>query len=414
MATLVVGCGAKLIGSLRDQMPGEPVLVIEHPQVVKEFGLRDAISAFPNTIRLIEADYVHDCDAKALVNLLPPGAAVERVLPAIDETTAIGAAYLAQELKLPGPGVQAAEILHDKLRLRQVTSAAGLPNPRWREVGDLAQLVSAARGLAAGALVLKPSMRSGSQGVVLLDKGDDLVGAWRYTTTADGRFQFDPPLPTSYLLEERLRGAEVSVEALVVDGELVFTNITDKRVLCGRYPVEIGHVVPAVLDPAVRAELLDSVGRLVEAIGFRYGMLHCEWMLTCTGPALIECAGRLPGDRITDLIALAYDVPYVARYAELMASGGRGADMPDTAVRSAAVKFLTASGGIVARVTGVEDAAAAEGVRAAEVTVGAGDKVSAPRGSHDRIGHVMAIGSDPAQAWERAERAAALIQITVR
>ncbi len=413
MATLVIGCGVKLIGNLRDQLPDESVVVIEHPQVAATAAFKEKLASVPNVVTVLMGDYVHDCDARALVELIPQDIEITRVLSALDETTTVAAGRVAAALGLPGSGVRSAEIFQDKLQLREVTSAAGVPNPRWHEVRDLAELVSAARALAADGLVLKPSRRSGSQGVVLLDRGDDLADAWRHTTTAEGRVQFDPPLPTDYLVEERLYGSEVSIEALVSGGTMVFANITDKRVLHGRHPVEIGHVVPATMSPALDKELRELMQTLVDATGFEYGMLHCEWILTETGPVLVECAGRLPGDRITDLITLAYDTPFMARYAELMAGSGESG-MPDGAVQAAAVRFLTSAAGVVESVTGVEEATAASGVEAAQVRVSAGDKVSAPRASRDRIGHVMAVGADAEQAWARVESAAALIRVAVR
>jgi biotin carboxylase len=414
MATLVIGCGVKLISSLQEQLPDETVVVIEHPQVIEQRGLWEKVKSLPTVEALVPGDYIDEFDPRALIASLPPGTVIERVLSAIDEMTTVGAARIAAELGLPGSGVRAAEIFRDKLLLREVTHAAGIPNPRWREVHDLAELEEAARELDGDGLVLKPTGRSGSQGVVLLDPGDDLTEAWAHTTTAEGRVRLDPPPFTRYLVEERLRGSEVSVECLVADGKVVFGSVTDKRVLHGRHPVEIGHVVPAAVGTAVRKDLLDGMQGLVEATGFEFGILHCEWMVTATGPVLIECAGRLAGDRITDLVKLAYDLPLLGVYASLMGPDGPVGEIPDTAGRAAAVMFLTGTPGVVESVTGVAEAAAAPGVQAAAVTVAAGDHVAEPRASRDRIGHVMAVGDDAEQAWERVEGAARLIRVAVR
>ncbi|MEV5749484.1 ATP-grasp domain-containing protein [Actinoallomurus sp. NPDC052308] len=414
MATLVIGCGVKLISSLQEQMPGETMVVVEHPQVIEQRGLREKAKSLPTVEALVPCDYIGPFEPRALIDSLPAGTVIERVLPAIDEMTTEASARIAAELGLPGAGVHAAEIFRDKLRLREVAHAAGIPNPRWREVHDLAGLERAARELAGDGLVLKPTGRSGSQGVVLLDPGDDLAEAWRHTTTAEGRVRIDPPPFTGYLVEERLHGSEVSVECLVAGGKVVFGSVTDKRVLPGRHPVEIGHVVPAPVGAAVRKDLLDGIQTLVDASGYEFGILHCEWMVTAAGPVLIECAGRLAGDRITDLVRIAYDFPLLGAYASLMGRDGPVGAIPATPVRAAAVKFLTATPGVLDGVTGLDEATAAPGVRAATVTAAPGDRVAAPRASRDRIGHVMAVGDDAGQAWERVESAARLIRVTVR
>ncbi|HEU5158461.1 MAG TPA: ATP-grasp domain-containing protein [Streptosporangiaceae bacterium] len=415
MATLVVGCGFKLIGNIEEQLPDEKVVVIEHPQVIEARGQRDKIKGHPNVLALLAGDFVHDLDPRALVGLIPPDITIDRVLPATDEMSTVGSAYLAEELGLPGATVRAAEIFRDKLKLREAAHAAGLRNPRWREIHDLDGLRSAASELAGGGLVVKPTGRSGSQGVVLLGPDDDLAEAWRHTTTAEGRIKIDPPPFTRYLVEERLYGAEISVECLVADGEVVFGNITGKHVLPGPFPVEVGHVVPAALSPATEKELLDAMRALVDATGFAYGVLHCEWILTADGPALVECAGRIPGDRITDLMTIAYDAPFMAAYATLMTGRPGETTMPDAAAQVSAIKFLTApAAGVVGEIAGLDEAAAAPGVHAAQVTVKVGAEVTEARASRDRIGHVLAVGADHEQAWERVERAAELIEVTVR
>jgi biotin carboxylase len=408
------------------------VVVIEHPQVIEAGGRREKAKSHPSIVALLEGDFINACDPRALIRLIPPDISINRVLPATDEISTVASAYLAEELGLPGATVGAAEIFRDKLKLREVAHSAGLPNPRWREVHDLTELRAAAAELTAGGstgergLVVKPSGRAGSQGVVLLGPGDDLAEAWRHTTTAEGRIKIDPPPFTSYLVEERLYGSEISVECLVAAGEVVFGNITDKHVLPGPYPVEFGHVVPAALGPATEKELLDSMRALVMATGFAYGVLHCEWILTANGPALVECAGRIPGDRITDLMAIAYNAPFMAAYASLMtgrtAAGSADATpsntetvMPDAAAQTVAIKFLTAPmAGVVQEIAGLADAAAAAGVRAAQLTVEVGARVAAARASRDRIGHVLAVGADHEEAWDRVERAASLIEVTVR
>jgi biotin carboxylase len=247
----------------------------------------------------------------------------------------------------------------------------------------------------------------------MLDRGDDLAAAWRQTSTAGGRMRLDKPPPSRYLIEERMYGPECSVECLVVAGEVAFTNITAKRVLPGRYPVEIGHTLPAPLDTATEKELRTCMQTLVDATGYRYGILHGEWILKPEGPALVECAARIPGDEITNLLSLAYDVPFIGRYAALLAgdcdppTGG----MPGSAVQHSAITFFTPDPGTVQEITGVEEAAAAPGVRDVQVETTVGAEIRPMRTSGDRVGHIIAVGRDAEEATRRVEYAADLIRI---
>jgi len=417
---VIVGCGLKLIGTLRDQLPHERLLVVEHPQLIEQRDFGGTLRSYANVAGLYPHDYFHH--PSGLAAALPPDAGVTGVLPATDETSAVGAAHAAAAFGLPGAGVRAAEIFSDKIDLRRAADQAGIANPRWRQVRSLDELMAVASELGGETgWVVKPTRRSGSQGVTVLAPGNaaGLADAWWHATTAEGRVRVDPPLPTRYLVEERLTGTEVSVECLVAAGDITFGSVTAKRVQPGRHPVEIGHVVPSGLDAPVVKDLLGGMQALVTAVGFGHGILHGEWMVTERGPVLIECAGRLAGDRITDLVALAFDAPFMARYATLMAASPPDRDdvqgMPAAPVRAAAVSFLTAPrAGVVADVIGVPEARSAAVVEAAEVRVKVGDSVTPARASRDRIGNVLATGADPAEAWRNARDAAGTIKVVLR
>jgi biotin carboxylase len=418
-STLVVGCGFRLLDGLRHHHPDRDVLVVEHRQLVDRRGLRDRVAEIPAVADLIATTTVYDADPGPLLAQLPTGA-IRRVIPGTDEQSVIASAGIAAALGLPGVGPRPAEVFADKLLLRRAAQAAALTNPRWYEVNDADDLAAKVRVLDADEFVLKPSGRSGSQGVLLLDRADDLAHAWALTTSARGRMRVEPPPPTRYMIEERLHGREVSVECLAADGEVVFANVTAKRVLPGRHPVETGHVLPAGLDAGLERELREAMRVLVKATDFGTGVLHGEWIVTAGGPALVECAARIPGDRITDLLTLAYGVPFVASYAELLTGGGFGPcraariGLPATARQAAAIRFLTPPPGTVQRVAIPEGLRRAPDVPDVGVDVSVGDVVGVLRASADRVGWVQAVGPDAGAAMARAAEAADSIQIVTR
>jgi len=417
-ATLVVGCGATLLGGLQGAVPDGSVFVVEEPELIEtqRGGVREWAARLPVVAQLIPAEYVHHADPAAILGRLPADCTFTRVIPATDEISVIGAAAVAADLGLPGGGLRAARTFRDKIELRRTAAAARLRNPGWREVRDVDELKAAAVELGPGDLVLKPAARSGSQGVLLLSEGDDLAKAWQESTTAPGKSRMKRPPETRYLVEQRLGGPEVSVECLVARGEVVFVNVTDKRVQPGRYPVEIGHALPAALDSGTETELTAAMQALVRATGYSFGVLHGEWILTADGPALVECAARIPGDEICRLISLAYDMPFIPLYVALMAGGRDVARSVSLALptRAEAISFLTPAPGTVQEITGAADAAAARGVQHVEIETAVGAQVPPLRASRDRVGHVIAVGADPVQARRHADYAAGLIGIRTR
>jgi biotin carboxylase len=281
----------------------------------------------------------------------------------------------------------------------------------WHQLASGTELDAAMRVLGGGAYVLKPASRAGSLGVTIFDSGVDSTAAWQRTHSAVTE-AFASAWETTtarYLIEERLAGPEVSVECLIMDHQILFTNVTDKHVLPGAYPVEIGHQVPGPRAAAIQDDLIRCMKRVVDATGFAYGILHGEWILTDGGPALVECAARIPGDRIMELIELAYAVPFTHSYIQVL--NGDQPKLPTSPVRGAAIRFLTPEPGAVQRITGQTDAGQIPGVYDVVVQAAEGGQLGPLRASYDRVGHVVATGETSVDAWATAERAARMIGI---
>ncbi len=383
------------------------VVVIEEPEIFAKRGLADACRDLPCVERIVLARYQQADEflaageraarARGGFDAVAPG--VEYAVPA--------AAALAGLLALPGATDAAAATLRDKLLLREAASRAGVPCPEWTEIRGPGDITSFAAG---GPVVIKPANRQASVGVNVLDDARYAEQAWADMVAARETTQVsDRALHSRYLAERRLSGSEYSVEALVRDGRILFHNVTEKATLGGRHPVELGHVVPAQLDAAHVEALRFEMRRLIAAVGFGTGMLHAEWMLTAQGPVLIECAGRAPGDRIVQLIDLAYGTQLFPAYLDLLA--GRPLDLPERPRRSAAIRFISAPPGTVVDVVGADAARDRDGVAEVAVSAAAGASLQAPRSSWDRCGHVIVTARDPAAARALAAETAASVHV---
>jgi hypothetical protein len=146
------------------------------------------------------------------------------------------------------------------------------------------------------------------------------------------------------------------------------------------------------------------VDGLVRATGLRTAVLHSEWIVDAGGvPHLVECAARLPGDGIHDLIDRAYDIDVVGAWLGLMVDG----ELPEpvAARQAAAVGFVGVHVDAETAATVLDAVRAAEGVRDADL------KASSPgdgpvRESSDRTGSVVVEAPTP-------ERAALLMESAV-
>ncbi|GAA2591889.1 hypothetical protein GCM10010435_83230 [Winogradskya consettensis] len=212
---------------------------------------------------------------------------------ALREDYVVAAAAVADLLDLPGPGLRASTVCRDKYLQRRYLAA-------WSPASALVppgQRTAVADGWTAYPLVIKPTGRLASSGVLLIED----VATLRQSL--DG---YDPD--ETLLFEQRAPGPEFSVESLSHHGDLRYAEVTAKRTTedTSEYFVEMGHSTPAPLSPADRQRLLDTHAEVLRRLAFGTGMAHAEYRMTPGGePMIIEIAARPPGDSILALHWLA-------------------------------------------------------------------------------------------------------------
>ncbi len=409
---LMMGWNQHWLTALDELLPDGSVVVVEEPDVYQGKHIAARWSGHPVVREVLFAEYQQTDRFLDVVTRQHAREPVRCVLPAL-EYSVEAAAQAALELGLPGAGAVAARIFRDKIAQITTCQRAGIAVPRFAEINDAA-------GVAAFGgdepFVLKPANRQASLGVVIVRPGDDPEQTWQECVGADEGPQLARrDLRWRYLAEEFVAGPEYSVEALVTSGEIVFANVTAKRVHPGRYPVEAGHVVPAPAGPGV-AELPALMQELVRATGFGTGLLHGEWIISDGTPVFVECAARPAGDWIFDLIDLVTGVNLYD--AAVRALGGQD---PLTRRRhtgctaAAAVRFgFPAEPGTVTDVSGVDAASSAPGVVRVPHVPAAGDEIRSLGSSWGRLAAVIATGMDQADAEAAAVASLDKITVTMR
>jgi biotin carboxylase len=212
-----------------------------------------------------------------------------------DEARVLQTSKVAAALDLPGGDVRMILNCRDKHLTREALATAGVPQPRSILAGNLDGALAAADEIGYP-VVLKPRALAASLGVVRVDSPAELRAQFSFAngTTLPGAWEYEEIV----LVEEYLRGDEISVDAAVHDGTVQPMFVARKEVGYPPYFEEVGHVVdagdPLVSDPEVIQILSDTHA----ALGFTDGMTHAELMLTPAGPKVIEVNARLGGDLI--------------------------------------------------------------------------------------------------------------------
>ncbi|RRS01231.1 ATP-grasp domain-containing protein [Glycomyces terrestris] len=347
----------------------------------------DAVAVFPGAApeyaAPLSALVVDHADADAVVKALDAAG-----LPVAGALTHSEAALrladeVAHRLGLPANPARATAASVDKAAMRRLLQEDERFAVAHRVAADRDELAAAIA--AHGKVVAKPRDGAGSVGVRVLDAASDLAG-----------------ITYPVLAEEYLDGPEFSVEALSVDGGHRILGITEKFLFPGTV-VESGHLFPARLAPAAAAEVTAHVGDFLDLLGVRLGVTHTEVKLTAKGPKVIETHTRSGGDHIAKLVTLATGVDPIAE-SVVTATGGA----PEFEVRHhswATAQFRAFPPGTVARVAGVDVARHQPGVNFVESDLAPGVEVRAITSSHDRLLGVVAIGRDPQEALDNANRA---------
>ncbi|MEU8415599.1 ATP-grasp domain-containing protein [Amycolatopsis japonica] len=226
--------------------------------------------------------------------------------------------------------------LRDKAQTRAALAEAGVPQPRSVKVSTLAQALAAAEEVGYPA-ILKPRGLGASLGVVRVEDPERLREMFAFTRDTKAP---DPVVYASdhpVLVEQCVTGEEVSVDSVVADGKVTPLFLARKVVGFPPYAEEVGHYVDAD-DPLLTDSAFTSILQATHtALGFRDGWTHSEYMLTGTGPKLIEVNGRLGGDLIPYLGELATGIdPGVLAAA---AACGHELDVRPTRRRVAGIRF---------------------------------------------------------------------------
>jgi biotin carboxylase len=413
---IMVGFAWVAVAAIGVFQPDASVIVIEEPETIRKGRLRSRLKDATVVRELVGWEYQLAGTADEFYNA-HPDLAPAAVAPAVEYATPF-AARLAERYGLPCAGLGAAELLRDKSLLRRVTRAAGVPNPESQAV-DGPEDVRAFMAAHPGPAILKPADRVGSLGAYVLRSAHEVEAVWAQCVAECRTLDVsvsgpDRPTQVRMLVERFVQGREYSVELLVSAGRTLFGNVTETELYPGPRPVERGKLTPADIPEELETRLRELTERVVRAVGFGTGLVCCEWIVEAGTPYLLECAGRLPGDRMVDLIEWAYDTELFRAYWNLHKGETPTPPLPRRAGRSAAIRFLHAGPGVVESVGGLKEAYAVPDVIHCGFLVEPGTRVHELRLSMDCHAFAISCAATPGEAVRRAEEAIGRLRITMQ
>ncbi len=241
-----------------------------------------------------DLDAVTDFDPRAFLHEWAAASADGAV--GTKDRSALLASLLAERLGLPGPAPTALVTCQNKGVARAVhreiapaatpqftiVRGAGDPPPAcpppWFAKPIVGRLAQGARRVDARAELAELSDPSGYAAAYATIA--ELAGVPRASVQG-------------FLVEELVRGTEVTLEGYVYAGRVTVVGITDSIMYPGTNSFE-RFEFPSALGPERVEELSDVARRVVPALGFDGGFFNMEFVVPADGPAtIIEVNGRI-------------------------------------------------------------------------------------------------------------------------
>ncbi len=378
-------------------------------------GLRVvAVDRNPDAPGLAEADVakvVDFSDADAVI-AATARLRIDGVLTVSADRAVPVVAAVAEARGLPGIGVATAHLMTNKIAPRRRLADAGVPQPRFAALRTVSETRRAADEVGFPA-VLKPADSGGQRGVFRVESVDEIYAHLHEALVAS---------PTEEaILEEYVDGTEMNGIVLARGGETIPLTLSDRLRPPGvGFGVGWIHVYPATVY-GTQLEESERVARsTVHALGLRTGVAFPQLIAARDGRVVVvECAARIPGGQMADLVRWAVGVDLV----EVQIRMALGDELPDELVRPRfsqplAIRFLTAEpgplpAGKVKRIGPLDKVLAFPGVVQADTYLTVGETIRPVRLDGDRRGYVIAVADTNLEALNRAEAAARLLDVEV-
>lgn len=328
---------------------------------------------------------------------------IDGVLAADDQGVMV-AAHANSILGLRGNSPDAAASTRNKLLMRTRLAASEVDQPRFAALapGDRAGEIAAEFGFP---LVLKPLDRSASQGVIRVDRHEDVEP----TAARIRRIVGDD---ATLLMESFAPGAEVAIEGLVTDGEMEVLAVFDKPDTShGPYFPETLFITPSRLPETAQLEAERVAATAVRALGLTSGPVHIELRVDDERARIIEVAARSIGGLCSRSLNFGLMGTTLESLILRNAIGTGGKKLRREPVASGVLMIPTSESGVLAGVAGEEETRAIAGITGMDFTIRPGGDIVAPPEGERYLGFVYARADTPEEVEAALRKAMANLQV---
>lgn len=265
----------------------------------KEHGYETHVFAWKNNeIGEKTADYFYDISINEKEQILEKCKEIKpcAVCSIASDLAVTTVNYVAHNLGLVSNNPKYSKICTNKYKMRQALEKGNINVPKYLKTGKNLQLSKVAEFNYP--LIVKPTDRSGSRGVTLINDSKEIKAA------------IDNAISYSYekkaIIEEYIDGDEYSCECISYKGKHHLLAITKKYTTGAPHFIETAHIEPSGLNDEMIKTVEEEIFKALDVLHIEYGASHSEFKINNKGQIkIIEIGARMGGDCIgSDLVQI--------------------------------------------------------------------------------------------------------------
>lgn len=232
---------------------------------------------------------------------------VDGIISYASDPAAPTAAYVAENLRLPGNPYKAIDVLCNKDKFRKFLEENNFYTPKFLDCSNKKEALNRADSLTYP-LIVKPVDSSGSKGITVVETKSDLEKAIDFAFTFSDKKRI--------IIEEFVEKKHpylIGGDIFVIDGNISVWGLMnchrDNRV---NNLVPIGKSYPLLLDESDVLHIKRTLNDLVQKLGFMNGGMNIELVLDKNNHViLIDIGPRSGGNMIPQLMGDIFNVDIV-------------------------------------------------------------------------------------------------------
>ena len=305
---------------------------------------------------------------------------------AADDAGVVVAALAAEHLGLVGNPPGAAAATRDKLAMRRILAGAEIDQPRFAAIGPNDTGLPDEMSYP---VVIKPRSKSASQGVIRVDRPEQLEERLAEIREIIGDEN------ATLIAESYMEGNEIAIEGLVNNGTLRVLAVFDKPDTGqGPYFPETIFVTPSGLSATLLTEAERIAQASISAIGLVQGPVHIELKTEGSRARVIEIAARSIGGLCSRSLSFGLSNTTLESLILRNVLNRDPSHLSREPTASGVLMVPTPASGVIDRIAGEKEVRAIDEVTGIDWAYTPGDRVEAPPRGDRYVGFVYARSSD--------------------